>query len=441
MQCSSLRSARPRLRSGSQYGANIVVRNSGAVAPRVVSANRRSPGCKHATSAARKDLEPISLDNQKRIAIIGSVDDVDVLSSTDEADLKQLSAKESAGALPPPGTSTATKGAGTGLAEALNLAAKPPGSSSSSAAAAAAAAAADDLPNDDATDPELASWVEQLQQESMALAMQLSQYRSQAAAKIASLAARPTLEPAARQELEELTAVLQAALAQVDVLSRQAALAEVLQHRIADQEDVLQQLQNELEHVDAQRAAEYETTLANINELEEALALAQDQVDASHRLEELLEVKEALQKQLEGAQADLEAAAGQLADSRKKGEALAAQLATAEEAKGLAEQAKGAAEEARKEAEARLATLKEEYEQLQAEVKKAQEAAEQLAAAAQQQKDAAAAAPQQQSSRGKKGKKQKGGKGFAKVDAAGKGATQLTTGETGEESGGYNDVS
>jgi hypothetical protein len=37
------------------------------------------------------------------------------------------------------------------------------------------------------------------------------------------------------------------------VLSRQAALAEVLQHRIADQEDVLQQLQAELEHVDAQR--------------------------------------------------------------------------------------------------------------------------------------------------------------------------------------------
>jgi hypothetical protein len=49
----------------------------------------------------------------------------------------------------------------------------------------------------------------------MALATQLSQYRSQAASKIASLAARPTLEPAARQELEELTAVLQAALAQV----------------------------------------------------------------------------------------------------------------------------------------------------------------------------------------------------------------------------------
>lgn len=31
------------------------------------------------------------------------------------------------------------------------------------------------------------------------------------------------------------------------------------------------------------QAAEYETTLANITELEEALALAQDQVDASHR--------------------------------------------------------------------------------------------------------------------------------------------------------------
>lgn len=89
--------------------------------------------------------------------------------------------------------------------------------------------------------------------QSQALATQLSQFRSQAAAKISSLAGRPTLDAEARQELEELTAVLQAALAQVDVLSRQAALAEVLQHRIADQEDVLQQLQTELEHVDAQR--------------------------------------------------------------------------------------------------------------------------------------------------------------------------------------------
>ena len=101
-------------------------------------------------------------DNQKRIAIIGSVDETDVLDSADE--LKQLSTTEAAGALPPPGASTATKGAGTGLAEALNLAPKPPSSSSSSSAA-AAAAAADDLPTDDATDPELASWVEQLQQE------------------------------------------------------------------------------------------------------------------------------------------------------------------------------------------------------------------------------------------------------------------------------------
>jgi DNA repair exonuclease SbcCD ATPase subunit len=87
------------------------------------------------------------------------------------------------------------------------------------------------------------------------LASQLGQYRSQAAAKIAALASRATLDQGARQDLEELTAVLQAALAQVDVLSRQAALAEVLQHRISDQEDVLQQLQTELEQVDAQRVS------------------------------------------------------------------------------------------------------------------------------------------------------------------------------------------
>lgn len=91
--------------------------------------------------------------------------------------------------------------------------------------------------------------------QSLALASQLGQYRSQAAAKIAALASRATLDQGARQDLEELTAVLQAALAQVDVLSRQAALAEVLQHRISDQEDVLQQLQTELEQVDAQRVS------------------------------------------------------------------------------------------------------------------------------------------------------------------------------------------
>jgi hypothetical protein len=88
--------------------------------------------------------------------------------------------------------------------------------------------------------------------QSRALADQLAQYRAQADAKAAALAAKP-LDPVAQQDLKDLHIVVQAALAQVDVLSRQAALAEVLQHRISDQEDVLQQLQGELELVDAQR--------------------------------------------------------------------------------------------------------------------------------------------------------------------------------------------
>jgi hypothetical protein len=60
--------------------------------------------------------------------------------------------------------STATAGAGTGLAEALNLAGGSSSSGSSSGSSEAAAAAVSG-PSDDATDPELASWVEQLQQE------------------------------------------------------------------------------------------------------------------------------------------------------------------------------------------------------------------------------------------------------------------------------------
>ncbi len=40
---------------------------------------------------------------------------------------------------------------------------------------------------------------------------------------------------------------------QVDALSRQAAMAEVLQHRIVEQEEVLQLLQQELEKVEEER--------------------------------------------------------------------------------------------------------------------------------------------------------------------------------------------
>lgn len=72
----------------------------------------------------------------------------------------------------------------------------------------------------------------------------------------------------------------------------------MLQHRISDQEDVLQQLQHELEQVDADRAAEYESTLANISQLEEALALAQDHVAAGHKVEVLEEQKRELQNKM-----------------------------------------------------------------------------------------------------------------------------------------------
>lgn len=51
----------------------------------------------------------------------------------------------------------------------------------------------------------------------------------------------------------------------------------------------------------------------------------------------MLELKEVLQKQLDDARDKLTAAEVQLADSRKQGEALAAKLKTAEEAKTEAE--------------------------------------------------------------------------------------------------------
>lgn len=120
----------------------------------------------HAVAAGTNDcwscLSACLQDDKKRIAIIGAdIAEDEFDSAVDEQNPKQLSTTEAAGALPPPGASTATQGAGTGLAEALNLAPKPPSSSSSSSVTAASA----DLPTDDATDPELASWVEQLQQE------------------------------------------------------------------------------------------------------------------------------------------------------------------------------------------------------------------------------------------------------------------------------------
>ncbi len=57
---------------------------------------------------------------------------------------------------------SATTAAGIGPAEALNLAASNSGSSSGGSSGGVASV---ERPAEDATDPELASWVEQLQQE------------------------------------------------------------------------------------------------------------------------------------------------------------------------------------------------------------------------------------------------------------------------------------
>ena len=101
---------------------------------------------------------------QKRIAIIADVQD-DQQKQQDPNAPKQLSTTEAAGALPPPGTSTATAGAGSGLAEALNLAGGGSGSSGGGSGSSGGGVASVERPAEDATDPELASWVQQLQQE------------------------------------------------------------------------------------------------------------------------------------------------------------------------------------------------------------------------------------------------------------------------------------
>jgi hypothetical protein len=127
----------------------------------------------HPASAAQND--------KKRIAIIGAEEAVATVTAEDSSvtlevsssggggsggggggndddnNPRQLTTTEAAGALPPPGTSTATRGSGSGLAEALNLAAGSSGGGGSGGGG--------DLLSDNASDPELAGWVEQLQQE------------------------------------------------------------------------------------------------------------------------------------------------------------------------------------------------------------------------------------------------------------------------------------
>ncbi|KIY93889.1 hypothetical protein MNEG_14074 [Monoraphidium neglectum] len=85
--------------------------------------------------------------------------------------------------------------------------------------------------------------MDKIKKESGALSSELNAYRQQAEAKLTSLAAARGLDAAARRELQELQLVMQAALAQVDVLARQAALADLLQHRLTQQEEVLAALQ------------------------------------------------------------------------------------------------------------------------------------------------------------------------------------------------------
>jgi hypothetical protein len=85
--------------------------------------------------------------------------------------------------------------------------------------------------------------MKKLKDESGSIAARLAGYKTQAEGRMAALAASKGLDAAAQAELEGLQLVLHAALAQVDVLARQAALAELLQHRLGQQEEVLAALQ------------------------------------------------------------------------------------------------------------------------------------------------------------------------------------------------------
>lgn len=62
-------------------------------------------------------------------------------------------------------------------------------------------------------------------------------------------------------------------------------------------------------------------TLANISELEEALAMAQDQVDASQALAEVEEVRDKLHAQLEQAARQLARTSSELEEAQVRGQA------------------------------------------------------------------------------------------------------------------------
>jgi chromosome segregation ATPase len=74
------------------------------------------------------------------------------------------------------------------------------------------------------------------------------------------------------------------------------------------------------------QAEEYESTLANITELEEALALAQEQVDATTRLAEVEETRDRLQRQLDEAARKLAQSAADLEETRNSAKQLEGKL-------------------------------------------------------------------------------------------------------------------
>ena len=74
------------------------------------------------------------------------------------------------------------------------------------------------------------------------------------------------------------------------------------------------------------QAQEYESTLANITELEEALALAQEQVDATTRLAEVEETRDRLQRQLDEAARKLAQSAADLEETRDAAKQLEGKL-------------------------------------------------------------------------------------------------------------------
>ncbi len=162
----------------------------------------------------------------------------------------------------------------------------------------------------------------------------MAKLRDEAAEKAAALAALQKDRAAERQELYETQQALRESLEQLDIFHDEAARAQVLRRQLMEATEALETLKAEIAEAEKRQEEELQRSYGKYTELEEALAMAEAQLqeEQQYTREQDAQLIAQLQQQVQQLRGDMDSQAVEIQAERRRATQLKNDASTAEKA-------------------------------------------------------------------------------------------------------------